>query len=93
MDPQLQAILITLAFGAVAGWLASLIFRGAGYGLIGDIIIGILGALVGHLLLGWLKLEDSFKLNPEWLRQLIVAIGGALVLLLIIKIIFPGKKK
>lgn len=93
MDPQLQAILITLAFGAVAGWLASLIFRGTGYGLIGDIIIGILGAVVGHLLLGWLNLEKSFTLHPEWLRQLIVAVGGALVLLLVIKLVFPGKKK
>jgi len=93
MDPQLQAILITLAFGAVAGWLASLIFRGAGYGLIGDIIIGILGALLGHFILTGLKLEGSFNLKPEWLRQLIVAVGGSLVLLILIKLLFPGKRK
>ena len=44
MDPV--AIIIMLAIGAVAGWLAGLIYSGAGFGLIGNIIVGIVGAIV-----------------------------------------------
>jgi|APGre2960657404_1045060.scaffolds.fasta_scaffold86186_1 uncharacterized membrane protein YeaQ/YmgE (transglycosylase-associated protein family) len=90
---DMQHILIVLAFGAIAGWLAGLIFRGTGYGLIGDIVIGILGGFIGHLILMKTNLESTFKLDPEWLRQLIVAVAGALILLLVIKLVFPGKKK
>ena len=49
MDPV--AIIILLAVGAVAGWLAGLIYSGAGFGLIGNIVVGILGAIVAGLLL------------------------------------------
>ena len=47
---ELEAILIILIVGAVAGWLAGLIVRGGGFGLIGDIIVGIVGAFIA----GWL---------------------------------------
>ena len=49
MDPV--AIIILLAVGAVAGWLAGLIYSGAGFGLIGNIVVGILGAILAGLLL------------------------------------------
>jgi uncharacterized membrane protein YeaQ/YmgE (transglycosylase-associated protein family) len=88
---DIQHILIVLLFGAIAGWLAGLIFRGSGYGLIGDIIIGILGSVIGSLIL--FKTGISFNLKPDWLKQLLVAIGGGLLLLIVIKLIFPGKKK
>ncbi len=45
-----EAILIFIVVGAIAGWLAGLIVRGAGFGLIGDIIVGIVGAFIA----GWL---------------------------------------
>jgi uncharacterized membrane protein YeaQ/YmgE (transglycosylase-associated protein family) len=45
-----MGILASLIIGAIAGWLAGLIVRGAGFGLIGNIVIGIIGALVA----GWL---------------------------------------
>ncbi len=51
-------ILITLLVGALAGWLGSLIIRGSGFGLIGNIVIGILGSFVGTWVLG--KLNYSF---------------------------------
>ncbi|MFZ9388267.1 MAG: GlsB/YeaQ/YmgE family stress response membrane protein [Chitinophagaceae bacterium] len=89
---DLQHILIILAFGAVAGWIASLIFRGSGYGLIGDIIIGILGSFIGSLILVYTNLNEKFTLNPGWLRQLIVAVAGGIILLTVVKLIFPGKK-
>ena len=51
-----ESLLITLLVGVVAGWLAGLVVRGAGFGLIGDLIIGILGAFIGAWMLprlGW----------------------------------------
>ena len=47
---ELQSILIILALGAVVGWLAGLIVRGGGFGLIVNIVVGILGAFVGKYL-------------------------------------------
>ena len=44
---DLTSILIFLAIGAVAGWLAGVIMKGGGFGLVGDIIIGIIGAVIG----------------------------------------------
>jgi uncharacterized membrane protein YeaQ/YmgE (transglycosylase-associated protein family) len=49
MDPV--AIIIMLVIGAVAGWLAGLIYSGAGFGLVGNIIVGILGAIIAGTLL------------------------------------------
>ncbi len=49
MDPV--AIIIMLAVGAAAGWLAGLIYTGAGFGLAGNIIVGIIGAIIAGLLL------------------------------------------
>ena len=47
---DVQAFIIMLLLGAIAGWLAGLIVEGYGFGLIGNIVVGIVGALIG----GWL---------------------------------------
>jgi len=44
-----MSLLIFLAIGAVAGWLAGLIMRGGGFGLLGDIVVGIVGSVAGGL--------------------------------------------
>ena len=49
-----NSFLVTLLIGAVAGWLAGLFVRGSGYGIIGDIIVGILGGVAGRYLFAWL---------------------------------------
>jgi uncharacterized membrane protein YeaQ/YmgE (transglycosylase-associated protein family) len=57
-----NSLLIMLAIGAVSGWLAGIVMKGGGFGLIGDIIVGIIGALVGGYLLGLLasvRVSDS----------------------------------
>jgi uncharacterized membrane protein YeaQ/YmgE (transglycosylase-associated protein family) len=75
MDPV--AIIIMLAIGAVAGWLAGLVYSGAGFGLIGNIIVGILGAIVaGFLLPGYMPAGIA--------GQIISAAIGAIILLFII---------
>jgi uncharacterized membrane protein YeaQ/YmgE (transglycosylase-associated protein family) len=79
MDPV--AIIIMLAIGAVAGWLAGLVYSGAGFGLIGNIIVGILGAIVaGFLLPGFLPLEGIAG-------QIISATIGAVILLFVIGLV------
>ena len=76
MDPV--AIIIMLLVGAVAGWLAGQIMKGAGFGLIGNIIVGILGAIVaGFLLPGILPLSGL-------VGSIISATIGAVILLFVI---------
>jgi uncharacterized membrane protein YeaQ/YmgE (transglycosylase-associated protein family) len=78
MDPV--AIIIMLAIGAVAGWLAGLIYSGSGFGLIGNIIVGILGAIVaGFLLPGYVPAGIA--------GQIISAAIGAIILLFIIGLV------
>ncbi len=47
---DIQSIIIWIIVGAIAGWLAGMVVKGGGFGLIGDIIVGIVGALIA----GWL---------------------------------------
>jgi uncharacterized membrane protein YeaQ/YmgE (transglycosylase-associated protein family) len=47
-------LIIFLVIGAVAGWLAGVIMKGGGYGLVGDIIVGVIGSLIGGWLFGCL---------------------------------------
>lgn len=55
------AILVWIIVGAVAGWLAGLVVRGFGFGLVGNIIVGILGAVLG----GWLFGAIGFSFFPD----------------------------
>lgn len=81
-------ILITLLTGALAGWLGSLIIRGTGFGLIGNIIIGVLGSFVGTWLLD--KLDWSF--GSGFGGRILTGAVGAMVILIVVRIIFPPKK-
>jgi uncharacterized membrane protein YeaQ/YmgE (transglycosylase-associated protein family) len=80
-------ILVTLLVGALAGWLGSLIIRGSGFGLIGNIVMGILGSFVGTWLLG--KLGYSFG-GGFW-GSVLTGAAGAIVILVMVRIIFPPK--
>ena len=50
----LTGVIIFLLIGAVAGWLAGVIMRGGGFGLVGNIVVGIIGSLIGGWLFGLL---------------------------------------
>jgi uncharacterized membrane protein YeaQ/YmgE (transglycosylase-associated protein family) len=79
MDPV--AIIIMLAIGAIAGWLAGIIYSGGGFGLVGNIIIGILGAIIaGFLLPGFLQFGGIAG-------QIISAAIGAIILLFIVSLL------
>jgi uncharacterized membrane protein YeaQ/YmgE (transglycosylase-associated protein family) len=79
MDPI--AIIVILVIGAVAGWLAGVIYTGAGFGLVGNIIVGILGALVaGALVPGFLHFSGI-------VGQIISAAIGAIILLALVNFV------
>jgi uncharacterized membrane protein YeaQ/YmgE (transglycosylase-associated protein family) len=78
-----EAILIILIVGAVAGWLAGLIVRGMGFGLIGNIVVGIVGALIA----GWLLPQIGIVIGGGMIASIINATIGAVVLLVILGLI------
>ena len=77
-----QGIIIWLVIGAIAGWLAGQIVKGGGFGLVGDIIIGIVGSVIG----GWIF--GSYVVGmPGVLGAIIGSTIGAVILLFIIKLV------
>jgi uncharacterized membrane protein YeaQ/YmgE (transglycosylase-associated protein family) len=76
----LEALIIFLIIGAIAGWLAGLIMTGGGFGLIGNIILGIIGALVA----GWLFPTLGFRIGGPLIGEIINALIGALIVLAIV---------
>jgi uncharacterized membrane protein YeaQ/YmgE (transglycosylase-associated protein family) len=74
-----MSIIVWIVLGLVAGWLAGQFMRGGGYGMVGDIILGILGAIVGGFLTGLLLGRDM--VNGFNLESVIVAFIGAVVLI------------
>ena len=79
---EIQTLVIILAIGAVAGWLAGVIMKGGGYGLLGDIVIGIIGAFVGGFLFGLLGISAGGLIG-----QIITATVGAIVLIFVLRML------
>jgi uncharacterized membrane protein YeaQ/YmgE (transglycosylase-associated protein family) len=80
---SVEMILIWILVGAVAGWLAGMVVRGGGFGLAGDIVIGIIGAFIG----GWLLPRLGVSLGAGILGAIVSATIGAVVLLLILRLV------
>ena len=79
MDP----IIWTLLIGAIAGWLAGVIRQGYGFGLVGNIVVGILGAFLG----AWLVRAMGVSMGGDVLGTIITSVIGALVLLALIGLV------
>jgi uncharacterized membrane protein YeaQ/YmgE (transglycosylase-associated protein family) len=79
-------ILAWIVVGLIAGWLASRVMRGAGYGLIGDIIVGIVGALIGGFLAEKLLGMQS-AVNGINIPSIFVAFVGAVILIAILRLV------
>lgn len=77
-------IISTIITGAIAGWLGSLIFKGTGLGLFGNIIIGIVGSFVGNWSLG----KFGISLGDGWIGAVLTAAIGAVIILFLINILF-----
>ncbi len=83
---ETQSILIILVLGALAGWLAGMVFQGGGLGLIGNIIVGIVGGFIGYWLLP--KLGVHINTGTGWLNYVLTAAIGAIVILVLLNLIF-----
>jgi uncharacterized membrane protein YeaQ/YmgE (transglycosylase-associated protein family) len=83
-------ILAWVIVGGIAGWLASLVVRGGGMGIVGDVIVGIIGALIGGFVLS-LLLPGTFGFTGFNFGSLIVAFIGAVILLFVVKF-FAGRR-
>ncbi|WP_045835985.1 GlsB/YeaQ/YmgE family stress response membrane protein [Hyphomicrobium sp. 99] len=81
MDPQ--ALIIWLLIGAVAGWLAGQVMSGGGFGLVGDIIVGIIGAFIA----GWLFPYLGIHLGGGIIGEIIAAAIGAIILLFVARLV------
>jgi len=78
-----MGLLWFLIIGAIAGWLAGLAMKGGGFGLLGNIIVGVIGAVLGGWLFGVLGIWPSGGL----VGSLIVAFVGAVILLFLVRLI------
>ena len=81
-----MGILSWIIVGLIAGWLAGLVVRGGGYGVIGDIIVGIVGGLLGGYI-GTSLLHIDAAVTGINLESILVAFAGAVVLILILRLI------
>lgn len=81
-----EGILVILFVGLVAGWLAGKIVRGTGFGIIGDILVGIAGALVASFLFPKL----GIRLGTGLLAEIIQSAIGAVILLLVVRLVRTG---
>jgi len=72
-----------LIVGAIAGWLAGVLVKGGGFGVLVDIIVGIVGAFIG----GWLAGLLGIQVGGGWIASIVTATVGAVILLFILRLI------
>ena len=77
-------IIATLIIGGAAGWLGSMIFKGSGLGILGNIAVGIIGSFVGYWLLG----KMGVNLGNGWIGAILTGALGALIILVVINLLF-----
>lgn len=79
---SVSALLGFLIIGLIAGWLAGQVMKGGGYGVVGDMIIGVIGAFLGGWLFGLIGISAGGLIG-----QLITAFVGAVVLIFLLRMI------
>ena len=84
-----MSIIAWIVVGLIAGWLAGMVMKGGGYGVVGDIIVGIVGALLGGFLAAWLfGVQDA--VNGINLISLVTAFLGSVILIAVVRAL-PGR--
>ena len=81
-----ESLIVILFVGLVAGWLAGKVVRGAGFGIIGDIVIGIIGAFIAS----WLFPKLGIRIGTHLVSEIVESAIGAIILLLIVRLIRTG---
>jgi uncharacterized membrane protein YeaQ/YmgE (transglycosylase-associated protein family) len=79
----MHGIIIWLIIGGLAGWIAGLIVQGTGFGILGDIVVGIVGAIVA----GWLLPQLGIHIGTGFVTEVVDAIIGAVILLVVVGLI------
>lgn len=78
-----MSLLWFLLVGLIAGWLAGQVMKGGGYGVVGDMIVGVIGALLG----GWLFGRLGIGVGMGLIGSIIVAFIGALILIFLLRLL------
>jgi uncharacterized membrane protein YeaQ/YmgE (transglycosylase-associated protein family) len=81
-----------IVVGLIAGWLAGMVMKGGGYGVIGDIVVGVIGGLLG----GWIAttlLHMGTGVTGINLESILVAFAGAVVLLVAFRLLSGGRRR
>ena len=81
-----ESLIVILIVGIVAGWLAGQVVRGAGFGLIGDLVVGIIGAFIGD----WLLPQVGLHFGVGTIALIVNATIGAILLLLVLRLVRGG---
>jgi uncharacterized membrane protein YeaQ/YmgE (transglycosylase-associated protein family) len=83
MSIDAQTLVIWLVIGAIAGWLAGQIMAGGGFGLVGNIVVGIIGAFVA----GWLFPNFWPSMGSPMVNAIVHALVGAIIVLFVVRLI------
>jgi uncharacterized membrane protein YeaQ/YmgE (transglycosylase-associated protein family) len=79
-----NSLIVVVIVGLVAGWLAAKVVQGTGLGIIGDIIVGVIGAFIGRWLFNYFHVHIGVNF---WVDAILTATIGAIVLLVVIRLI------
>ena len=86
MHMSTESLLVILLIGAIAGWLAGKIVQGTGFGLVGDIVVGIIGAFIAN----WLFPRLGLQLGSGFVPEIVASTVGAVLLLAVVRLIRRG---
>jgi uncharacterized membrane protein YeaQ/YmgE (transglycosylase-associated protein family) len=78
-----HGLIAWIVIGVVAGWLAGMLVKGGGFGLIGDIVVGVIGAFIG----GWLAGILHIHIGSGMISSIITATVGAILLIVILRMV------
>lgn len=79
---QAESLLGFLIIGAIAGWLAGKLMQGGGFGILGNIVVGVLGAVIGGFIFGLVGITSGGLIG-----SLVTAVVGAAILLFLVDLI------
>jgi uncharacterized membrane protein YeaQ/YmgE (transglycosylase-associated protein family) len=88
---NIMGIISWLVVGFIAGWLAGMLMKGGGYGVLGDIVLGIIGAVVGgYLAVNVLRLGSVNGINVE---SIVIAAAGAVLVVFASRLLMRGGRR
>jgi uncharacterized membrane protein YeaQ/YmgE (transglycosylase-associated protein family) len=77
-----MSFILWIIGGIIAGWITGLVMKGRGFGLIGDLVVGLVGGLLGGWLAGLVGISAT-----NWLGQILLAVVGGIILVAILRAI------